>query len=139
MSEKGVWGEAHPREWNGVRREASANGESIHMGCMFDLCVETNSEMAPEKRKYKGRAVFQGNAVVDQNYDATIFLDFGSQPATMEASKATDVDGCVPGHALHVADAEQAYVQAPMKGTPTWVARPPEHYPDKYNHLYQKM
>ena len=125
LSEKGVWDEAHPRAWNGVRREANASGKPVHMGFMFDFCVEKNSEMAPEKRKYKGRAVFQGNAVVDQNYGVAIFQDLGSQPATMEAPKAADFYGCVPGHALHVADAEQAYVQAPMKGTPTWVAIPP--------------
>ena len=77
--------------------------------------------------------------MVDQNYDAAIFQDLGSQPATMEASKAADFYGCVPGHALHVADAEQAYVQAPMKGTPTWVAIPPEHYPEKHKHLYSKL
>ena len=40
LSEKGVWDEAHPREWNDVRREASDKGESIHIGCMFDFCVE---------------------------------------------------------------------------------------------------
>ena len=83
--------------------------------------------------------MFQGNRVVDQNYDAALFQDLGSAPATMEASKAADFYGCVPGNDIQVADAEQAYVQAPMKGTPTWVALPREHYPEKYRHTYENM
>ena len=90
LSDNRVWDEAHPREWNDVRREANESGERIHMGVMFDVCVEKNSEMAPEKRTYKGRAVFQGNVVVAQNCDAAMLRDLGSQPATMEASKAAD-------------------------------------------------
>ena len=50
---------------------------------------------------------------MDQNYDTAIFQDLGSQPATMEAPKAADCFGCAPGHAIQVADVEQAYVQAP--------------------------
>eukprot|EP00974_Lingulodinium_polyedra_P110417 10678474-Lingulodinium_polyedra.AAC.1 len=71
-------------------------------------------------RKYKYRVVFQGNRVVDQNYDAAIFQDLGSAPATIEASRAADAYGAAPGHETEVADVEQAYVQADMTGTPTW-------------------
>ena len=132
LRDKGVWDEAHPREWDEVRREAQANGEDVHMGYIFGICVEKNSELEDGNplKKYKGRFVFQGNRVVDQNYGAAMFQDLGSAPATMEASKAADFYGCVPGNDIQVADAEQAYVQAPMKGTPTWVALPREHYPE---------
>ena len=95
LSDRG-WGEAHPREWSGVRREANESREPVHTGFMFDFCVEKNSGMAPEKRKYKGRAVFQGNAVVDQNYDAAIFQDLCSQPTAMEAPKAADAGAWAP-------------------------------------------
>ena len=56
----------------------------------------------------------------------------GSAPATMEASKNADFYGCAPGHEVEIADAEQAYVQAPMKGNPTWVALPPDAWPDSW-------
>ena len=82
--------------------------------------------MGPEKRKYKYRVVFQGNRVINQNYDAAIFQDLGSSPATLEASRAVDAFGSRQGSAIDVVDAEQAYVQAEMKGTPTWVCLPPE-------------
>ena len=96
------------------------------MGYLFGICVEKNSELAPDKRKYKGRVVFQGNRVVNQNYEAAMFQDLGSSLATLDASRAADAFGAVPGHAIEVADAEQAYVQAEMKGTPTYVCLPPD-------------
>ena len=37
----------------------------------------------------------------------------------MQADKAVDFFGCLPGHVIEVADAEQAYIQAEMKGDPT--------------------
>ena len=115
-----VWGEDNPREWADVRREADQLGIEVHMGYLFGICVEKNSELpqGDPKRKYKYRVVFQGNRVVNQHYDAAIFQDLGSSPATIEASRAADAYGCAPGHVIEAADAEQAYVQADMKGTP---------------------
>ena len=96
------------------------------MGYLFAICVENSSELDKDNvnRKYKGRVVFQGNRVVNQYYDAAIFQDLGSAPATLEAAKVADFYGCAPGNDVDIADAEQAYVQADMKGTPTWVALP---------------
>ena len=61
-----------------------------------------------------------------QNRDVAIFQELASQPATLEASCAADAYGCLEGHTIEQADAEQAYVQADMKGAPTWVCLPPE-------------
>eukprot|EP00974_Lingulodinium_polyedra_P117996 11165496-Lingulodinium_polyedra.AAC.1 len=90
------------------------------MGYLFGICVGKNSEQEKAQRTYKYRVVFQGNRVVGQNYDAAIFQDLGSSPATLEASRAADAYGAAPGHATDEADSEQAYVQADMPGTPTW-------------------
>ncbi len=68
------------------------------------------------RRKYKGRAVFQGNRVVNQNWEAAMFQNLGSSPASMESGKALDCLGCTPGYATVQADAEQAYMQADLKG-----------------------
>ena len=99
-----------------VRREAQEQGQPAHLGYVCGICVEKNSELedGDPAKKYKGRVVVQGNRVVDQNYDAAIFQDLVSQPSTMGASKAADFYGCAPGYDIHVADAEQAYAQAPM-------------------------
>ena len=54
----------------------------------------------------------------------------GHSPVTMEASRVADMIGCAPGNSLEIADAEQAYIQADMQGTETWVCLPPEARPD---------
>ncbi len=96
------------------------------MGYLLGICVKKNSKLplSDAARKYKGRVLSQGDRVVSQNYDADMLQDLGSSPATMEAANFVDLYGCVPGHALEIADAIQAYVQVDMKGTPTWVCPP---------------
>ena len=89
------------------------------MGYLFGICVEKNSELDESQRKFKYRVVFQGNRVIDQNYEAAIFQDLGSAPATLEASRVADALGAQANWAAEVADAEQAYVQAEMKGAHT--------------------
>ena len=83
-------------------------------------------------RKIKGRTVFRGDAVKDQNWEVALFQDLGSNPATLDASRFADFYGIAPGHGLEVADAEQAYVQADMEGPPTWVHIPPEFQPPEW-------
>ena len=96
------------------------------MGFLFGICVEKNAEIDASLRKFKGRVVFQGNQVYDQNHNYAIFQDLGSSPTTLQAAKAVDFFGCLPGHVIEVADAEQAYTQAEMKGDPIWVCLPLE-------------
>ena len=114
LRDKQVWDEDHPREWEDVRRQATRDGQEIHMGYLFGICVEKNSELdkSNPQRKYKGRVVFQGNRVVNQYYDAAIFQDLGSAPATLEAARIADAYGGFKDHDVDIADAEQAYVQA---------------------------
>ena len=104
------------------------------MGRLFGICVLKGSELdlKDERRKYKYRVVFQGNRVIDQNWEAAIFQDLGSTPASMEAGKVADCYGCLPGHSTQQADAEQAYVQADLTGKVTWVALPPDQWPEAW-------
>ena len=74
--------------------------------------------------------MFQGDRVVNQNYEVALFQDLGSSPATLEASRACDAFGCAPGQATQVADAPAAYVQADLKGTPCWVHLPEDAWPE---------
>ena len=97
--------------------------------------VQKNAELVDADLVYKFRYVFQGNRVTDQNYTTAMFQDLGSSPATMEASKAADLVGCAPGNTIEQADAEQAYVQAVLKGPETWVQLPEEHWPDHWKGL----
>ncbi len=50
----------------------------------------------------------------------------------MEAGKAADCYGIVAGHAIEQADAEQACIQADLKGNETWVHLPIDAWPDSW-------
>ena len=47
--------------------------------------------------------------------------------ATLQAAKAVDFFGCLPNHVIEVVDAEQAYIQAEMKGAPNGSVFLPKH------------
>ena len=90
------------------------------MGRIFEICVEKGFELpvGDPNRKYKGRVVFQGNNVKDQNWQAALFNEMSSAPASMEASKACYAFGLLPGHATQQCDAEQAYIHSKLEGAP---------------------
>eukprot|EP00972_Heterocapsa_arctica_P029565 4356405-Heterocapsa_arctica.AAC.1 len=68
----------------------------------------------------KGRCVFQGGDVRDENHQTAISQELSSSPATLEAAKSVDAFGLLPGHSVEQRDAQQAYVQSKLGGTPTW-------------------
>ena len=73
------------KERKDVAAEARAEGREIHLGRSFGLCVEKGSELLKghKDRKYKGRAVFLGNQVKDQNADHALFAELSSSPAAL--------------------------------------------------------
>ena len=101
------------------------------MGLVFGIVVEKNAELSSDdkRRTYKGRAVFQGNNVKHEWGQWAIFAELGSSPATMDAARAADAYGLMPGHAVEQSDAEQAYTQAWLSGTDTWVRLPRDQWP----------
>ena len=100
----------------------------MHVGRVFELCHEKGSELQEghKGRKHKGRAVFQGNDVKDENWDNAICASLSSSPSSMEASKAADYFGLLPG------DAEMAYTQSLLGGTETWVRLPKSRWPAEW-------
>ena len=113
------------------------NNKEVNLAYLFGICVEKGSELPDNdpNKKYKYRVVFQGNRVVNQDWEAATFEDLGSSPATMESSRACDMFGCAPGHDIEMADAEQAYIQAELKGMPTWVCLPSDERPEAWKHM----
>ena len=105
-------------------------GYTVHMGYLFGICVEKNAELDASLRKFKGRVVFQGSQAYDQNHNYASGQNLGSSLATLQAAKAVDFFWCLLCHVVKVVDAEQAYIQAEMKGDPTWVCLLPEARPE---------
>ena len=129
-----TWDESGVREWHKVAAEAKASNTTVHVGRIFSICVEKGSELKPGDpgRKFKGRVVFQGNNFRDENSDYAIFNELSSAPASTQAAKAVDAYGLLPGHATMQTDAEAAYTQSKIGGTPTWVRLPKEQCPKSW-------
>ena len=123
LTSKGAWDYSTVREWDDVSREAIKNKTKVHVGKIFEICVEKGSELpqGDPMRKFKGRTVFQGNNVKDEAADVALFAELGSSPANMEAGKALDAYGSMPGNRTSQGDGKQAYAQALMQGILTWI------------------
>ena len=117
-----------------MKARAQSRNETYHFGRIFGICVEKGSELPPgdKGRKFKGRYVFQGNEVKDQNWEAAIFQELGSSPAAMEAGNSCDFYGLLPGNRSEQSDAEQAYTQSLLRGTLTWVILPRDRWPPEW-------
>ncbi len=120
-----------------AEKQARRSGATYHFGRVFPILVEKNSELdeTDERRKFKGRVVFAGSDVRDQDKNIALFQELSSSPATMEAGRAADAYGMLPGHTIQQADAVQAYTQATLKGTKTYVSLPKEAWPDWWHDL----
>ena len=122
------WDANSVREFDEVRREVDAAGRTAHFGRVFPLCVEKHSELPPEQRKYKGRVVFQGNRVQDQNANYAVFDELASSASLMSAGKMLDIIGCQDGFTVEQSDAQQAYTQSELGGVETWIMLPRDQW-----------
>ena len=55
----GCWDEENVQEWDDVAKAARAAGTTVHVGRIFEICVEKGAELArgDPSRKFKGRVV----------------------------------------------------------------------------------
>ena len=134
LASKSCWLEKKVREYRDVVAEAKHKNVKAPFGKIFEICSVKGDELPdghPQK-KWKGRSVFQGNNVQDENHDHAIFAELGSSPASMEAGKIIDVFGSQPGYVKQQADAQQAYTQALFKGIEAWVRLPRNRWPEEW-------
>ena len=111
LEKKRAWMYETVCEWNDVVKRVKSTNSKAHIGRVFEICVEKGSELpkGDPLRKFKGRTVFQGNNVKDENADVALFSELGSAPSTMEAGKVVDSYGSLPGHTAEQCDGVQAY------------------------------
>ena len=97
-----------------------------------------NAELAEghADQKHKGRDVFLGDQVKDQDFNFAIFDDLGSAPPTMEAARALDAVSLFPGYEQQQSDATSAYTQSFLRGKPTWISLPRERWPKSWEGKY---
>ena len=79
LVKKRAWAIESVREWDDVRAEAKRKGKKVHVGKVFEICVEKGSELPKGNplRKFTGRTVFQGNNAQDENSSARARLEPG--------------------------------------------------------------
>ncbi len=135
---QGTFGAGTDRDWNEVAKEARTRAKTVHAGRVFGICTEKNSELPKSQRSWKGRGVFQGNDVRDQNAEIAVCDSLSSTRATMEGSRAVDAYGLVEGNINESADAEQTYIQTNLEGDETRVMLP-EKYWDVYFPNWRRM
>eukprot|EP00959_Pyramimonas_sp_CCMP1952_P330278 6915558-Pyramimonas_sp.AAC.1 len=126
-----TWDESEVQELRDVR--AKVKGKTFHIGGLAIL-VEKNAELPEghEDREFKGRVVFDGSDVVDQDKNVALFQELSSCLATMQASKAADIYGLFEERDIQQTDARQACTQSKLGGTPTWARLPQEAWPESW-------
>ena len=77
--QQNVWGDTIVQGSDTVSWVAVKAGKYINLRKLFGICVGKISELqdGDERKKYKHRAVFQGNRAVDQNMNDAQFQDSG--------------------------------------------------------------
>lgn len=105
-----TWDEDAVEEFSVVRDRANAQGVTYHFGRIFLICVEKNRELpdGDARKKFKGRVVFGGDDVWDQNLAVAMFQELSTSPATIEATKTADLHGLCGNNMCEQADAVQA-------------------------------
>ena len=128
----GCWDQDRVAEHSGVSSRCKRQGKSLHTGRIHDICVEKHSELTEEERVYKGRVVFGGHNVRNEEGLQVIFNDGGSGASFMSASKLLDAVALLPGNKGEQSDAQSAYTQALIqhRDEETWVELPRHQWPD---------
>ena len=121
------------QEYQDVANRASRTGKTIHFGRLFPLCHIKHSELPKEFHVFKGRVVFQGNNVRDENGLAAVFQEQGASASHMICAKFLDAISRLPGFGGQDADAQKAYTQAMLSdfegNTETWIEIPRDQWP----------
>ena len=74
-----VWNLMVMREKSDVVHEARVQQKTVQFGRVHGICVEQNFELPQchASRKFKGRVVFLGNQVKNQDFEQATFMDLG--------------------------------------------------------------
>jgi hypothetical protein len=133
-----------------VQAEAKRLGITTHFGSLMDLCHEKHSELAKSDadRIYKGRVVFRGDQVRDENGFYAVFSEQSASASQMAAAKFMDAIARFPGNDGEDSDARAAYTQVELADVPnllnrhnkdtqadTWITLPKNRRPQSWDNI----
>ena len=139
LIDKGTWDLSTVTERAELIAGAKKAGIKIHLGQLMSICSEKFAELAEHLRVLKGRIVFRGDIVKDQEGAAAVFQDLAANPTSVAGINNNIAYGMIPGHTTSTADAVKAYVQSLLDSKhATWVQLPPELWPASWRGQYSK-
>ena len=138
LTQRGAWDLLSVEEYSVVAERSRKEGIRYHFGHLAQLCHEKHSELCAEKRKYKGRVVFRGDAVKNEDGLAAVFNEQGSSACLISGIKVLDAVARLPGNDGQERDGQQAYIQAKLGGNPTYVHLPRDQWPAEWKDKYVK-
>ena len=132
LREHNVWDEANPVEAS----EVASKEPEAHIVRVFAIVGIKHYE-DKDAQKYKGRIVVSGDKVKTATGQWAVFQEIGTVPSTMAACRILLLAFSLMKNAkLLQSDCVRAYVQAPMKGTKTYIRLPkawwPKHWAGRF-------
>jgi len=128
-----------------VEAKAKREGKHVHFGSLMDLCHEKHSELDISMRKYKGRVVFRGDQVKDEDGFRAVFSEQGTSASHIAAAKFLDAIARMPGCHGEDSDAVGAYTQVDLEEAQklggvaeiveTWITLPPGRRPPSWSKI----
>lgn len=135
LRSNGTWDDSSVIPVRELRKKSRQQGTSIKLAEVLTLCGVKHYEMSPEHHKYKGRIVYRGDAIRDENHQRILFEDTATTPTALAALNLTLWWGCVT--TLSCADCIQAYLQCDLDDC-TWVILPFELWLEEWKQKYDK-
>ena len=81
---------------------------TTHSGRLMELCHVKNAELSEDQQSYKGRIVFRGDNVRDEEGFRGVFSEQSTSSARMAATKFLDAIARFPGNDGEDSDARKA-------------------------------
>ena len=139
LIKEGTWDLTTVTERCDLIADSKRKDVRIHLGQLMSICSEKFAELAEHLRVLKGRIVFRGDIVKDQEGAAAVFQDLTANPTSIAGINNNLAYGMIPGHKTTTADAVKAYVQSMLDSKcATWVQLPPELWPADWRGKYSK-
>ena len=125
-------------EFESVAARSRKENVRYHFGHLAQLVHEKHSELDESKRKFKARVVFRGDAVKNEDGLQAVFSEQGSSACLISGVKVLDAVARLPGNSGEERDGQQAYIQAPLGGNPTYVFLPKDQWPADWHQRFKR-
>ena len=130
LEKMGTWDSAHPFE----AENAARLYPDAHFARVFAIVGIKHYEQGEEHHKWKGRIVLSGDKIKTATGDWAVFAELGNVPSTMSACRALlSVFAVTDDLILLQSDCVRAYVQATLKGPPTFIRLPKAWQPEAWS------